>query len=41
MLDDDLSKMLRFKQANLIKKTKNSVTFSKVINQTLRKSLKK
>jgi len=41
MLDDDLSKMLRFKQANLIKKRKKSVTFSKVINQTLRKSLKK
>jgi len=41
MLDDDLAKMLRFKQAELIKQSKNSVTFSEVINQTLRKSLKK
>jgi len=41
MLDEDLAKTLRLKQANLIKKNKCSVTFSKVINLTLRRSLKK
>ncbi len=41
MLDEDLAKALRLKQAQLIQKRKARVTFSFVLNQTLRKSLKK
>ncbi len=41
MLDDDLLKKLRNKQANLIKKSVVSVSLSKVINDHLKDSLKK
>jgi hypothetical protein len=40
VFDDDLVKKLREKQANLIKKTTNSVSFSSVVNMTLRKGTK-
>ena len=39
MIDDDLDKKVRLKQAKLIQKTNSSVSFSQVINETLRKSL--
>ena len=41
MLDDDLNKKLRAKQANLVKKAHHSISFSRVINETLRESLQK
>jgi len=41
VLDDDLLKKLRNKQAKLLKTSKSSVSLSKVINDTLRDSLKK
>jgi len=41
MLDDDLLKKLRNKQAKLIKKNKGSVSLSRVINDYLEGSLKK
>jgi len=41
MLDKDLEKILRQRQAQLIKKSNTSVSFSAVISQTLRKGLKK
>ena len=41
MLDENLVKILRHKQANLIKKSNTSVSFSAVIDQTLRNGLKK
>jgi len=41
MLDDDLLKKLRNKQAKLIKKSSKSISFSRVLNDTLRDSLKK
>jgi len=40
VLDDELVKKLREKQAKLIKGSAKSVSFSSVINQTLRKSIK-
>jgi len=40
VLDDDLVKKLREKQSKLIKESANSVSFSEVVNQTLRKSIK-
>ena len=40
MLDDDLDKKLRSRQADLIKKSSGSISFSRVLNETLRKSLK-
>jgi hypothetical protein len=40
VLDDDLLKKLREKQAKLIKESVKSVSFSSVINQILRKSFK-
>ena len=40
VLDNDLVKKLREKQAKLIKKTTNSVSFSSVVNMTLRKGIK-
>ena len=40
MLDDDLVKKLRQKQAKLIQEHTTSVSFSKVITDTLRKSIK-
>ncbi len=41
MLDDDLEKKLSGIQAKEIHSTASSVSFSKVINEVLRKSLKK
>lgn len=41
MLDDDLNKKLHQIQAKQIQETSNSVSFSVVLNETLRKSLKK
>ncbi len=41
MLDDDLVRKLRTKQAKLLQESKSSVSFSRVINDTLRPSLKK
>ena len=40
VLDDDLVKKLRDKQSKLIKGSAKSVSFSSVINQTLRKGIK-
>ena len=41
ILDDDIATSLRQKQAKLIKGTLKSVSFSRVLNDTLRKNLKK
>ena len=40
VIDDDLQKKLREKQAKEIKKTSSSVSFSNVINETIRKCMK-
>ncbi len=40
MIDDDIDKKLRVLQSKLIIKTNESVSYSKVINQELRKHLK-
>jgi len=40
MIDDDLDKKLRVKQAKIIKDTQKSYSYSKTINETLRKVLK-
>lgn len=40
VLDEDVEKKLRHLQANLIKKTGKSVSFSAVISDTLKKALK-
>ena len=40
MLDDDLDQELRDRQAKLIKKTQSSYSFSRVLNEVLRKQLK-
>ncbi len=40
VLDKDIETKLRHIQANLIKKTGNSVSFSAVINQMLKKALR-
>lgn len=40
MLDDDLVKKLYELQAKLIKGTAKSVSFSSIVNQTLRKDVK-
>ncbi len=40
MIDDDLDKKLRLIQAKEITKTSSSVSYSRVINDTLRKQLK-
>ena len=40
VLDDDLVKKLHEKQASLIKKSSNSVSFSSVLNEILRKAIK-
>ncbi len=40
MLDDELMKKLRLVQGKLIRDSKTSVTFSKVINDVLREGLK-
>lgn len=40
MIDDDLDKALRERQSRMIKKTNMSYSFSKCLNETLRKVLK-
>ena len=40
VLDDDLVKKIREKQSNLIKKSTKSVSFSRVLNEFVRKGLK-
>ena len=40
VLDDDLIKKLHEKQAALIKQSVNSVSFSRVLNDTLRNGIK-
>ncbi len=40
VLDDDLQKKLREKQAKKIKESSSSVSFSNVLNETLRKCIK-
>lgn len=40
MLDDDLVKKLRTKQAKLVKKSSKSISFSRVLNDELRQSIK-
>lgn len=41
MLEDDLDKKLRLIQAKQIQETSSSVSFSVVLNETLRQGLKK
>ncbi|MCI4432696.1 MAG: hypothetical protein JHC41_03735 [Nitrosopumilus sp.] len=41
MIDNDLDKKLRLIQAKMIQTTSSSVSYSKVINETLRNSIKK
>lgn len=41
MLDDDVDQKLRAIQAKMIQIESGSVSFSKVINETLRKGIKK
>ncbi len=40
MIDDDLDKKLRVHQAKLIQQTNSSYSYSRVLNETLRKALK-
>ena len=40
MIDGDLDQALRERQSRLIRKTQGSYSFSKVLNETLRKQLK-
>ena len=40
VLDDDLVKKLREKQAKLIRESTKSVSFSRVVNEILRKGIK-
>ena len=40
MIDDDLDKKLRLRQAKLISQEQTSYSFSRVINEVIRKSLK-
>ena len=40
VLDDDLAKKLRERQSKLIKESTRSVSFSRVLNETIRKGLK-
>ncbi len=40
MLDDELAKKLRIMQAKLIKESTKSVSFSKVLNETVKQGLK-
>jgi hypothetical protein len=40
MIDDDLDKKIRGIQAKTIQTTMDSVSYSKVINETLRKGIK-
>jgi len=40
MIDEDLDKKLRLRQAKLIQQEQSSYSYSKVLNETLRKVLK-
>jgi len=40
MIDEDLAKKLRFRQAKLIQQEQSSYSFSKVLNEAVRKGLK-
>ena len=40
MIDDDLDKKLRLRQAKMIQTEQTSFSYSRVLNETLRKSLK-
>jgi len=40
MIDDDLDKKLRMRQAKMIQQNQTSHSFSKTINEILRKALK-
>jgi hypothetical protein len=40
MIDEDLDKKLRLRQAKLIQQEQSSYSYSRVLNETLRKSLK-
>jgi len=40
MLEDDLAKKLRMKQSKLLQETNDTISFSHVINETLRSCLK-
>ncbi len=40
VIDDDLDKKLRVRQAKLIQQTNSSYSYSRVLNETLRKVLK-
>lgn len=41
MIDDDLDKKLRLRQAKLIQQEQASISYSKVLNETLRTGLGK
>lgn len=40
MIDDELDKKLRTKQAKIISQEQTSCSYSRVVNETIRKSLK-
>ena len=40
MIDEDLDKKLRFRQARMIQQEQSSYSYSRVLNDTLRKILK-
>lgn len=40
MIDDDIDKKLRLRQAKLIQQEQTSYSYSKVLNETIRKVLK-
>jgi hypothetical protein len=40
VIDEDLDKKLRFRQAKRIQQENSTCSFSKILNETLRKSLK-
>ncbi len=40
MIDEDLDKKLRLRQAKMIQQNQSSYSYSKVLNDVLRKSLK-
>ena len=40
MIDDDMDAKLRIRQARLIEKDKKSISYSRVLNDALRKTLK-
>jgi len=40
MIDEDLDKKLRLRQAKMILQYRSSCSYSKVLNETLRKALK-